>query len=184
MHEGRTVEKAGLKLPPENKPVNFIIAALFAYFKCFWARNVFQYVEEIAIDTFREPESETLAQRSLSYTTVIWLSHFGWREDSFWQREKQYFRHHFPLGLRMALMTRRKIRGKAKEVHFWATFTALASYPVVYISGKPFVWACGTVSHGEERISLCLSVFYRKLFGISKCGKHMLKINCRQGYIL
>lgn len=53
-------------------------------------------------------------------------------------------------------MTSRKIQGKAKEVHFSVTFTALSSYPVVYISDKPFVWACVTVSHGEERISLCL----------------------------
>lgn len=71
----RTVEKAGLKLPPENKA--FRIVALFAYFKCFQARNVFHYVEEIARDTFQEPESETLAQRRISYTTVIWLSHFS-----------------------------------------------------------------------------------------------------------
>lgn len=151
---GRSVEEAGLKL--ENTA--FRIVALFAYFKCFWARSVFHYVEEIATDTFQEPESETLAQRSIIYTTVIWLSHFGWREDSFWQREERYFHHHFPLGLRMALMTSRKIWGKAKKVHFWVTFTVLASYPVVYISGKPFVWACVTVSYGEGRTSLCLSL--------------------------
>jgi len=49
---------------------------------------MFRYVEEVAIEPFQEPGSESLAQGSVSYTTLIWLSPFGWREDSFWQRAK------------------------------------------------------------------------------------------------
>lgn len=47
---------------------------------------MFHNVEEIAIESFQEPGSESLAQGGVSYTTLFWLSHFGWSEDSFWQK--------------------------------------------------------------------------------------------------
>lgn len=86
MDQARTVENADLKLLPADKA--FRIVALFPEVKVYLSKKYVPLCKGMAIELFQEPESESLARGSASYTTLIWLSHFVWREDSFWQTAK------------------------------------------------------------------------------------------------